>query len=121
MVRLTDIPVVIINLRREPERKAASVKFFTEIGFTNIIPLEAVDGQQLLSSGGRLRKISNTAWRVSYDQKTSSGNSRVCHHLYCGKLGAFGATDLWAQHACSMSHKQAWNLACQLFGTIAQY
>lgn len=116
--------MIVINLERQTERRDESLRFFRDLGFMHIEVLAATDGQKLVMDGARLRKISKTTWRICYEEycetameyseTTMTSKARVTRCIKPGKLGASGATDLYAQHACCRSHHRAMTRAMEL-------
>lgn len=97
-----EMPVLLINLKRQPERRKQSLKVLRELGFSNIQVVNAIDGLALLREcSGRARKITKTQFRLTYDVE----GTRKTFLLKTSGLGNAGGCDLWGQHACAQSHR----------------
>lgn len=107
---LNDIPVILISLERQLERRARTTDFLKTLGLHNVAVLIATDGEKLLCAGGRQRKVTSTMWRLCYEEN----GHRVSRFIKPGQLAADGATNLFNQHACAWSHRRAMTLALDL-------
>ena len=59
-----EMPVLLINLKRQPDRRKQSLKLLRELGFSNIQVVDAFDGTSFLHEcSGRARK--KTQWRLT--------------------------------------------------------
>ena len=79
-------------------------EFKTMLGMKNFSFQNAVDGQSLMKSGGRMRKTGATTYRLTFD--TDSG-SRITRHCAAGNGGKKGVSNVWSLMACTMSHESA--------------
>jgi GR25 family glycosyltransferase involved in LPS biosynthesis len=96
------VPVICINLERQPERKSKTRAFLKEMGFTIVHFVRGVDGEALLKAGGRSRKTGKHTWRLSFNSHESS--DRESHPLNGNTLAAAGGSDVWGQLGCTLSH-----------------
>lgn len=98
-----EMPVLLINLKRQPDRRKQSLKLLRELGFSNIQVVDAIDGMSLLQEcSGRARKQTKTQWRLTYNVD----GTRQTFPLKTSGLGNAGGCDLWGQHACALSHRR---------------
>lgn len=103
--QLARMPVMVINLKKDEERKRNMGTFLNGMGCRNIEFLEAHDAQQMVISGGRSKRESKSTWRVTYDDLRADGSyERVTWNIKGNTLAASGAADFWSQHGCSRSH-----------------
>lgn len=100
----SSLPVLCINLERQPERMAATISLCQTVGFGTPLFIRGVDGHELAAAGGRARKVGPGTFRLSYDSNDPEGG-RIFRIVKANKLGDSGASDVWAQHGCSMSHR----------------
>ena len=97
-----EMPVLLINLKRQADRRKQSLKVLRELGFTKIHVVDAIDGLSLLREcSGRARKTTKTQWRLTYNVD----GTRKTFPLKTSGLGNAGGCDLWGQHACAQSHR----------------
>ena len=101
------MPAVCINLERRPDRKQNALGLAKELGLQDMRIITAVDGQQLLKSGGRAYQASNAngcpKFLMLWDD---AGRSE--QHACCGGRGAKnGTADIWALLGCTLSHEVA--------------
>ena len=105
----SSLPVTVINMEREGDRKRATKEFLQSIGLQQISFLKAHDAQELIEKSGRSKKIRKGTWRVAYDIEDSK-TGKLTHQSFVinsNGLGRAGCADFWAQHGCSVSHRDA--------------
>ena len=100
-----EMPVLLINLKRQPDRRKQSLKLLRELGFSNIQVVDAFDGASLLHEcSGRARKKTKTQWRLTYNVD----GTRKTFPLKTSGLGNAGGCNLWGQHACVLCPAKIW-------------
>ena len=92
MTCLTDLPVLVINLDRRPDRWAHIQKMLAMHGFSRVQRLSAVDGQKLSED-----EVS----RVTSPEARSSLTRIRYRHEELGSVGAVG---------CYLSHVKVWQI-----------
>ena len=97
--------VYVINLGRQPARATSVKQLLQRCEVPEVTMFKAVDGHELLASGGRSRR-NNRIWRLTHDEHDGVNTVRVSRQLRASSLAISGGTDLWAQYGCARSHWQ---------------
>ena len=113
---LRNMPIIIVNLQKDENRRTHMVQFMQKLWLCNYEFLKAIDGTELLARGGRARRSKNL-WTLTYETGVANQTVRISHKLRASKLSKCGGTNVWAQHACAMSHHAAIAKA-QLFAEV---
>ncbi|CAE7230378.1 unnamed protein product [Symbiodinium natans] len=132
MAIFAGMPVYVIHLARQAERREGTLELFHKVGLKqNLQFLEAIDGEYLLRSGGRVtfkktpgkNKTEKTLALLSYDTFDEKRQElhRVSQVLHPTRLGTAGGTDLWAQLGCARSHYNAMRLLKSVLSESESY
>lgn len=97
----TCISCLIINLDRGRDRLSSMRDLCKTLQLSAVSHVSAVDGHDLVQRGGRAKRVGKMVWCLCYDDPSAG---RIQHP---GHLGVAGATNIWCQHACAMSHGEA--------------
>lgn len=105
MLRLPNMPVLVINLQRQSDRKECVTGVLKSLGCKDIRIREGYDGRELLKSAGRCRKEPDKGvYRFCYDEFEDGVKRRAQWCIRGNSIAVAGSADVWGQHGCSRSH-----------------